>query len=110
MKSVGLNPVVVHGGGPQISQAIERAGLQPKFVDGLRVTDWQTMDIVEKVVIQNINCDLVDMIIEAGWDAFGLGGSLQGGFIQAKKNTDNCRRSSFRRSRRIWICRRSTEN
>ena len=85
MKSVGLNPVVVHGGGPQISRAIESAGLQPKFVDGLRVTDRQTMDIVEKVVIQNINCDLVEMIIEAGWDAFGLGGSLQGGFIQAKK-------------------------
>ena len=85
LKSVGLNPVVVHGGGPQISQAIKSAGLQPKFVDGLRVTDRQTMDIVEKVVIQNINCDLVDMIIEAGWDAFGLGGNLQGGFIQAKK-------------------------
>ena len=85
MKRVGLNPVVVHGGGPQISQAIKSAGLQPKFVDGLRVTDRQTMDIVEKVVIQNINYDLVDMIIEAGWDAFGLGGNLQGGFIQAKK-------------------------
>ena len=85
MKSLGLNPVVVHGGGPQISQAIKSAGLQPKFVDGLRVTDRQTMDIVEKVVIQNINYDLVDMIIEAGWDAFGLGGNLQGGFIQAKK-------------------------
>ena len=85
MKSVGLNPVVVHGGGPQISQAIEAAGLKSRFVDGLRVTDRQTMDIVESVVTETINRDLVEMIVEAGWDAFGLGAKLGGTFIRAKK-------------------------
>ena len=85
MKSVGLNPVVIHGGGPQISHAIATAGLESRFVDGLRVTDRETMDIVERVVIDEINRTLVDMIIEAGWDAFGLGGSLEGGFLKAIK-------------------------
>lgn len=85
MKSVGLKPVVVHGGGPQISQAIARAGLNSKFVQGLRVTDRQTMDIVEDVVINEINRELVQMITDQGWPAFGLGASLEGGLIQAKK-------------------------
>ena len=85
MKSVGLNPVVVHGGGPQISRAIEAAGLKSRFVDGLRVTDRATMDIVEKVVTETINRDLVEMMIEAGWGAFGLGAKLGGIFIRAKK-------------------------
>lgn len=85
MKSVGLNPVVVHGGGPQISRAIEAAGLKSRFVDGLRVTDRQTMDIVESVVTEKINRELVQMIVEAGWEAFGLGAKLGGIFIRAKK-------------------------
>ncbi len=89
MKSVGLNPVVVHGGGPQINRAIQRAGLTTKFVDGLRVTDRSTMDIVERVVIEDINRTLVDMISAAGWDAFGLGGALEGGLIEAKKITSD---------------------
>ena len=85
MKSVGLNPVVVHGGGPQISRAIEVAGLKSRFVDGLRVTDRNTMDIVEAVVTETINRDLVQMVVEEGWDAFGLGANLGGTFIRAKK-------------------------
>ena len=85
MKSVGLKPVVVHGGGPQISRAIEAAGLKSRFVDGLRVTDRQTMDIVEAVVTETINRDLVQMVVEEGWDAFGLGANLGGTFIRAKK-------------------------
>ncbi len=85
MKSVGLNPVVIHGGGPQISRAIEAAGLKSRFVDGLRVTDRITMDIVEKVVTETINRDLIQMVVEEGWDAFGLGASLGGTFIRAKK-------------------------
>lgn len=85
MKSVGLKPVVVHGGGPQISKAIARAGLKSKFVQGLRITDQQTMDIVEDVVINEINRELVQMITDQGWPAFGLGASLEGGLIQAKK-------------------------
>ncbi len=85
MKSVGLNPVVVHGGGPQISKAIERAGLQSRFVQGLRITDRQTMDIVEDVVINEINCDLVQMITAQGWPALALGARLKGGLIRARK-------------------------
>ena len=85
MKSVGLNPVVVHGGGPQISRAIERAGLASKFVQGLRITDRQTMDIVADVVINEINRDLVQMMVEHGWPAFGLGAGLEGGLIRARK-------------------------
>ena len=77
MKSVGLEPVVVHGGGPQISRDIKAAGLQSKFVDGLRMTDRQTMDIVENVMINEINRDLVNMISNIGWEADGLGGTLQ---------------------------------
>ena len=85
MKSVGLNPVVVHGGGPQISKAIQDAGLKSRFVEGLRVTDRAAMDIVERVVIEDINRHLVETITDAGWDAFGLGGKLEGGFLQATK-------------------------
>jgi len=85
MKSVGLNPVVVHGGGPQISHAIRQAGLTSRFVNGLRVTDRSTMEIVERVVIEDINRKLVDMISDEGWEAFGLGGALEGGLIEADK-------------------------
>ena len=85
MKSVGLNPIIVHGGGPQISKAIEQAGLYSKFVQGLRITDRQTMDIVERVVIDEINHDLVQMISNQGWPAFGLGARLKGGLIRARK-------------------------
>ena len=85
MKSVGLNPIIVHGGGPQISKAIEQAGLQSSFVQGLRITDRQTMDIVERVVIDEINHDLVQMISDQGWTAFGLGAGLKGGLIRARK-------------------------
>ena len=85
MKSVGLNPVVVHGGGPQISRAINAARLESRFVDGLRITDRQTMDIVEKVAIEEINRSLVAMMNEEGWNAFGLGARLGGIFIRARK-------------------------
>ncbi len=85
MKSVGLNPVVVHGGGPQISEALKTAGIEPKFVSGLRVTDRQTMDIVERVVLDQINRTLVELIAEAGWPAFALGGQLEGGLIEAER-------------------------
>ncbi len=77
MKSVGLQPVVVHGGGPQISRDIRAAGLKSRFVEGLRITDRQTMDIVENVMINEVNRDLVNMISDIGWKAYGIGGSLQ---------------------------------
>ena len=85
MKSVGLNPVVVHGGGPQISKAIDRAGLKSRFVQGLRITDRDTMDIVEEVVINEINKELVQVMTAQGWPAFGLGANLEGGLIHARK-------------------------
>lgn len=85
MKSVGLNPVVVHGGGPQISRAIEAAGLKSRFVEGLRVTGRKTMDIVERVVIETINRELVQMVVGEGWNAFSLGGYDDPPFIRAKK-------------------------
>ena len=85
IKSVGLNPVVVHGGGPQISKAISDAGLQSRFVQGLRITDRETMDIVERVVLDDVIRTLVEMLQEEGWDAFGLGGALEGGFIHSRK-------------------------
>ncbi len=96
MKSVGLNPVVVHGGGPQISRAIDQKGLRSKFVQGLRITDRQTMDIVENVVINDINRNLVEMITAQGWPAFGLGAKLEGGLIRARKlslNVADCETS-----------------
>ena len=84
MKSVGLKPVIVHGGGPQINNALQSAGLTMKFIEGLRVTDRATMDVVEDVVINTINRELVAMIQQAGWDAFGLGAGLAGGLINAQ--------------------------
>ena len=89
MKSVGLVPVVVHGGGPQISVAIEQAGLSTRFVHGLRITDRKTMDVVEDVVMNQINRALVQMIKQQGGSAIGLGPDVDGGLLQAKKLDDS---------------------
>jgi len=64
LKLVGINPVIVHGGGPQINQAMKTSGLQPTFVKGLRVTDAETMRIVERVLVGEINQEIV-----TGWAA-----------------------------------------
>jgi len=84
MRYVGMRPVIVHGGGPQIDQAIRQVGLEPKFVDGLRVTDEETMRIVEMVLIGEINSHLVSTINRLGGSAVGLNGK-DGGLIQARK-------------------------
>lgn len=84
MRLVGMLPVVVHGGGPQIDQAMITSGLQPRFVQGLRVTDADTMRIVERVLVGEINQEIVAWITRLGGAAIGLSGK-DGGMIQARK-------------------------
>ncbi len=80
MKQVGLNPVVVHGGGPQIAQMLERVGKESRFIDGLRVTDRETMDIVEMVLGGQVNKSIVNRLNQAGSKAIGLTGKDSGLF------------------------------
>ena len=84
MKAVGINPVVVHGGGPQIGSLLEQLSIESKFVDGMRVTDSQTMDVVEMVLGGTINKEIVNLISNAGGKAFGVTGK-DGQLIRAKK-------------------------
>ena len=84
LKQVGINPIVVHGGGPQIAQMLERLGLETSIVDGLRVTDRETMEIVEMVLAGKINKQLVSAINAEGGCAIGLSGK-DGGLIEAVK-------------------------
>jgi acetylglutamate kinase len=84
LKLVGMNPVVVHGGGPQIEAALARVGKKGEFVQGMRVTDAETMDVVEMVLGGQVNKEVVELINQAGGKAVGLTGQ-DGGFIRAKK-------------------------
>lgn len=84
LKLVGLKPVVVHGGGPQINDALRRIGKQGTFIQGMRVTDAETMEVVEWVLGGQVQQDIVMMINEAGGKAVGLTGK-DGQLIQAKK-------------------------
>ena len=84
MKAVGINPVVVHGGGPQIGSLLEQLSIESRFVDGMRVTDSQTMDVVEMVLGATINKEIVNLIGSAGGRAFGVTGK-DGQLIRAKK-------------------------
>ncbi len=84
MKLVGLNPVVVHGGGPQIGSMLERVGKESRFIDGMRVTDCETMDIVEMVLGGLVNKEIVNLINMHGGHAVGLTGK-DGGLIHARK-------------------------
>ncbi len=84
LKQVGINPVVVHGGGPQIGEMLERLKIQSSFVDGLRVTDAETVDIVEMVLCGSINKQIVSAINGAGGFAVGLSGK-DGNLITARK-------------------------
>ena len=84
LKFIGLNPVVVHGGGPQINQVLERMGIRPKFVRGMRLTDAPTMDVVEMVLGGKVNKSIVALINRHGGRAVGLSGK-DGGLIQAEK-------------------------
>ncbi|GAB2881775.1 acetylglutamate kinase [Uliginosibacterium flavum] len=84
LKLVGMNPVVVHGGGPQIDDLLKRVGKQGQFIQGMRVTDAETMDIVEMVLGGQVNKDIVNLINKHGGKAVGLSGA-DAGFIRAKK-------------------------
>ncbi len=84
MKAVGINPVVVHGGGPQIGELLERLNIKSEFVDGMRVTDSKTMDLVAMVLGSTINKEIVNLISSAGGRAFGVTGK-DGQLIRAKK-------------------------
>ncbi len=84
MRLVGMQPVVVHGGGPQIDQAMKASGMQPRFVQGLRITDPETVRIVERVLVGEINQEIVAWIQRLGGAAIGLSGK-DGGLIQARK-------------------------
>ena len=78
MRLVGMNPVVVHGGGPQISDLMRRLGKEPEFVDGLRVTDAETVDIVQMALIGKINPEIVTALNQHGSYAVGLSGADAG--------------------------------
>ncbi|WP_313080205.1 acetylglutamate kinase [Pulveribacter sp.] len=84
LKLVGMNPVVVHGGGPQIEQALKRLGKKGEFVQGMRVTDAETMEVVEWVLAGEVQQDIVGLINQAGGKAVGLTGR-DGGMIRARK-------------------------
>lgn len=84
LKLVGINPVVVHGGGPQINELLERVGKEGKFVQGMRVTDQETMDVVEMVLGGLVNKEIVSLINTHGGKAVGLTGK-DGHFIRAEK-------------------------
>ncbi len=86
MKLVGINPVVVHGGGPQIGKLLEKIGKQTQFVEGLRVTDSETMDVVEMVLGGLVNKEIVNLINRQGGSAVGLSGK-DGDLIRARKLT-----------------------
>ena len=84
MKFVGINPVVVHGGGPAINYWVEKNGGQPEFINGLRVTDKATMEIAQMVLVGQINQEIVGLIQQQGGKALGLSG-VDGGTITAQK-------------------------
>lgn len=84
MKYVGLNPIVVHGGGPQIGSLLKRLSIESEFVDGMRVTDSETMDVVEMVLAGKVNKEIVTLINQNGGRAVGLSGK-DGGLLTAKK-------------------------
>jgi len=84
MKYIGINPVVVHGGGPQIGDFLKKLGKESKFVQGMRITDKETMDIVEMVLVGKVNKEIVGLINNHGGKAVGLSGK-DGGLILAEK-------------------------
>jgi acetylglutamate kinase len=84
MKYVGLNPIVVHGGGPQIGEVLKQLSIESEFIDGMRVTDKQTMDVVEMVLVGRVNKEIVALINQNGGRSVGLSGK-DGQLITARK-------------------------
>ena len=83
LKQVGINPVVIHGGGPQIGQTLEKLGKKSEFIEGMRVTDDETMQIVENVLCNIVNIEIVDLIEEHGGLAKGISGKYEN-LVEAK--------------------------
>jgi acetylglutamate kinase len=88
MKYVGLNPVVVHGGGPEITKFLKDLNVETNFVNGLRVTDGKTMEIVEMVLVGKVNKDITSLINKMGGNAVGLSGK-DSNLLEAKKDLSN---------------------
>ncbi len=86
MKYIGINPVIVHGGGPQINRLLDRLSIEPSYVEGMRVTDAETMDVVEMVLVGKVNKEIVGLINFHGGKAVGLSGR-DGDLVKAKKMT-----------------------
>jgi len=84
LKYIGLNPVVVHGGGPQINKFLEKMQITSNYIQGMRVTDGETMDVVEMVLVGKVNKEIVGLINHCGGKAVGLSGR-DGDLVQAKK-------------------------
>lgn len=84
LKQIGINPVIVHGGGPQINSLLDRLGIKPSYVQGMRVTDGETMDVVEMVLVGQVNKQIVGLINHCGGKAVGLSGR-DGDLVCAKK-------------------------
>jgi acetylglutamate kinase len=74
LKQIGINPVIVHGGGPQINTLLDRLGIKPSYVEGMRVTDGETMEVVEMVLVGKVNKEIVGLINHCGGKAVGLSG------------------------------------
>ncbi len=84
LKQIGINPIIVHGGGPQINRLLDRLGIKPSYVQGMRVTDGETMDVVEMVLVGQVNKQIVGLINHCGGRAVGLSGR-DGDLVCAKK-------------------------
>jgi len=84
LKQIGINPVIVHGGGPQINSLLDRLGIKPSYVQGMRVTDGETMDVVEMVLVGKVNKEIVGLINHCGGKAVGLSGR-DGDLVCAEK-------------------------
>ncbi|NPV54020.1 MAG: acetylglutamate kinase [Firmicutes bacterium] len=88
LKYIGINTVVVHGGGPEVSQMMDRLGKKPQFINGLRVTDQETMDIVEMVLAGRINKEIVALINKSGGKGVGLSGR-DGNLLMARQHSSD---------------------
>lgn len=84
LKQIGINPIIVHGGGPQINTLLDRLGIKPSYVQGMRVTDGETMDVVEMVLVGKVNKQIVGLINHCGGKAVGLSGR-DGDLVCAEK-------------------------
>jgi len=84
LKQVGINPVIVHGGGPQIANLLEQLNIESKFHEGMRITDAETMDVVQMVLGGLVNKQIISMISQAGGKAIGITGK-DGNLIRARK-------------------------